>query len=136
MRSCIYKTVVLPASSGDLYDMYMDPEVHSEITGAPAKISEESGSSFEAFGGLVKGTTVQVVKHRLIVQSWRSINFDKKDPDSTLIIAFEPEDDDGRIDLVHLDVPKKDFQGVSGGWESRYFAPWLTYLQSRDESRR
>lgn len=135
MRSSIYKTVCLPASSADLYDMYMDAETHSEITGAPAKISDEPGSSFEAFGGLVKGITLQVVKHRLIVQSWRSVNFDKKDPDSTLIIAFEPEDDDGRIDLVHLDVPKKDFQGVAGGWESRYFAPWLTYLQSRDKSR-
>ena len=51
------------------------------------------------------------------------------DQDSTLIISFSPEDDDGRIDLVHLDVPENDFQGVSGGWESRYFAPWLTYLQ-------
>lgn len=131
MRDTIYKTVVLPASSGELYDMYMDPKIHSEITGAPAKISDECGSSFEAFGGLVRGTTLQVVKHRLIVQSWRSVNFDKSDIDSTLIIAFEPEDDDGRIDLVHLDVPKKDFQGVSGGWESRYFSPWLEYLQSR-----
>lgn len=134
MRSTIYKTVVLPASSADLFDMYMDSGIHSEITGAPARISDESGSTFEAFGGLVKGITLQVVKHRLIVQSWRSVNFDKKDPDSTLVIAFEPEDDDGRIDLVHLDVPKKDFQGVSGGWESRYFAPWLTYLQSRRKS--
>ena len=112
--------------------MYMDADTHAAFTGAPARISEESGSTFEAFGGLLKGTTLQVVKPMLIVQSWRSVNFADDDPDSTLIISFSPEDDDGRIDLVHLDVPESDFQGVSGGWESRYFAPWLSYLQSRE----
>lgn len=132
MRDTICKTVVLPASAAELYDMYMHPESHAEITGAPAKISEEAGSPFEAFGGLVRGVTLQVVKHRLVVQSWRSVNFTKSDADSTLIISFTPEDDDGRIDLVHLNVPASDFQGVSGGWESRYFAPWLSYLRVRD----
>lgn len=130
MRSSIYKTVVLPAPPAKLFDMYMNAETHAAFTGAPAKISDEPGSAFEAFGGLLKGTTLQVVKPMLIVQSWRSVNFAEDDPDSTLIIAFSAEDDDGRIDLVHLDVPESDFQGVSGGWESRYFAPWLTYLQS------
>lgn len=131
MRSTIYKTVVLPAGPAELFDMYMDAEVHAAFTGAPAKISEESGSSFEAFGGLLKGTTLQVVKPRLIVQSWRSVNFADDVPDSTLIISFSPEDDDGRIDLVHLDVPENDYQGVSSGWESRYFEPWLIYLRNR-----
>jgi len=132
MRSTIYKTVVLPAPPAELYEMYMDADTHGAFTGAPAKISEEPGSPFEAFGGLLKGTMLQTVKLMLIVQSWRSVNFADEDPDSTLIIAFSPVDDDGRIDLVHLDVPENDFQGVSGGWESRYFEPWLTYLQSRE----
>jgi activator of HSP90 ATPase len=133
MRSTIYKTVVLPSSPAELYAMYMDAEIHAAFTGAPARISEEPGSPFEAFGGLLTGTMLQVVKPMMIVQSWRSVNFADEDLDSTLIISFSPEDDDGRIDLVHLDVPENDFQGVSGGWESRYFAPWLTYLQSREK---
>lgn len=132
MRSTIFKTVVLPASAAELYSMYMDPAVHGEFTGSPAKISEDAGSAFEAFGGLLKGKTLQVVKSRLIIQSWRSVNFSDADPDSTLIIMFsEEEESAGRIDLVHIDVPENDFQGVSGGWESRYFAPWLEYLLAR-----
>ena len=133
MRSTIFKTVVLPAPAATLYDMYMDPEEHGAFTGAPAKISEVAGSPFEAFGGLLLGTTLQIVKSRLIVQSWRSVNFAEDDPDSTLIISFTPEEDDeGRIDLVHLDVPEEDYQGVAGGWESRYFEPWLSYLQEQN----
>lgn len=133
MRNTIYKSVILPAPAAKLYDMYLDAEVHAAFTGAPAKVSDEPGSEFEAFGGLLKGTMLQTVKPRLIVQSWRSVNFADDDPDSTLVIAFtEEEDDEGRIDLVHLDVPDSDLQGVTGGWESRYFAPWLTYLQSQN----
>ncbi len=133
MRNTIYKSVVLPAPAAKLYDMYMDSETHAAFTGAPAKISDEPGSPFEAFGGLLLGVMLQVVKPRLIVQSWRSVNFADDDPDSTLIISFvEEEEGEGRIDVVHLDVPDSDFQGVTGGWESRYFAPWLTYLQSLD----
>ncbi len=132
MRNTIFKTVVLPAPAETLYDMYMDPEIHGAFTGASAKISEVAGSPFEAFGGLLLGTMLQVVKPRLIVQSWRSVNFSEDDPDSTLIISFTPEvDGEGRIDLVHLDVPEDDYQGVSGGWESRYFTPWLSYLQDQ-----
>ena len=132
MRSTIFKTVVLPAPADQLYEMYMDSEIHGAFTGAPAKISDVAGSAFEAFGGLLLGTTLQVVKSRLIVQSWRSVNFAEEDSDSTLIISFTPEEEgEGRIDLVHLDVPEDDFQGVSGGWESRYFTPWLSYLQDQ-----
>lgn len=133
MRSTIYKTVVLPASAAELYAMYMDAEEHAAFTGAPAKVSDEPGSRFEAFGGLLTGTMLTAVKPRLIVQSWRSVNFAKDDPDSTLIISFTPDGDDGRIDLVHLDVPESDYQGVTGGWDSRYFAPWLSYLQNRQD---
>lgn len=132
MRTSIYKTVVLPAPASTLFDMYMDTEIHGAFTGAPAKVSDEPGSAFEAFGGLLLGTMLQTVKPRLIVQSWRSVNFAEDDPDSTLIICFTPlEDGEGQIDLVHLDVPESDYQGVSGGWESRYFTPWLEYLQSQ-----
>jgi activator of HSP90 ATPase len=134
MRTSIYKTVVLPAPASTLFDMYLDPEIHGAFTGAPAKVSDEPGSPFEAFGGLLSGTMLQTVKPRLIVQSWRSVNFAEDDPDSTLIINFTPlEDDEGQIDLVHLDVPEGDYQGVSGGWESRYFTPWLEYLQNQSQ---
>ena len=121
MRSVIYKSVILPASADALYDMYMNAETHAAITGAPAVVSDDAGSAFEAFGGLLSGSMLQVIKSRMIVQSWRSVNFADDDRDSTLILTFTPEEDGaGQIDLVHLDVPENDFQGVSGGWDSRH----------------
>lgn len=128
MRSIIRGSVLLPAPAEVLYATYLDPAKHAELTGAPVTISAESGSPFSAFGGSLSGATLVAIPSRLVVQSWRSTHFNPDDPDSTLILAFLPEGEHGRIDLVHLDVPAVDYQGVSEGWEKYYWAPWRRYL--------
>lgn len=34
-----------------------------------------------------------------------------------------------RVDLVHVNVPKHDLQGVTRGWRRYYWKPWLEYLK-------
>jgi activator of HSP90 ATPase len=128
MRRLIAQSVVLPAPAEQLYATYLDPALHSAVTGAAVTVSPESGAPFLAFGGQISGTMISVIAPRLIVQSWRSTNFRDADPDSTLILAFAPEGRHGRIDLIHIDVPDQDYQGVSEGWEKYYWAPWKRYL--------
>jgi len=130
-RGVIKQTVNLPARAEALHAMYMDPAVHAEITGGAVVISARRGSKFSAFDGTLSGATLAVVPSRLIVQSWRSKKFRDTDPDSTLILSFSPHGEDGRIDLVHLDVPKHDHDGVNEGWETYYWQPWRAYLARR-----
>jgi len=130
-RRVIKQSVVLPAPPDALYAMYMDPVRHAEITGGAAVISAMPGSPFSAFDGTLCGTTLTVVSSRLIVQSWRSKKFHDTDPDSTLILALSAHGENGRIDLVHLDVPTHDYDGVNGGWEIYYWTPWRAYLARR-----
>ena len=130
MRNVIRQTVVLPASAETLFDIYLDPSKHQAITGASVDIGDERGSKFKAFDGALTGTVLEVVRPRLIIQSWRSNAFKTEDPDSTLILSFTPEQDAGRIDLIHLDVPDHDYDGVTQGWEKYYWAPWRAYLAS------
>jgi len=128
MRSLINASVLLPAPAEVLYQTYIDPAKHAEVTGAPVTISAETGSPFSAFGGSITGTMLVAIPSTLVVQSWRSTNFAPKDPDSTLILSFVPEGNNGRIELVHLDVPEVDFKGVSEGWEKYYWEPWRRSL--------
>jgi len=128
MRSVITQSVVLPASAGSLFEMYLDPRAHESITGAPVTIGSIAGSEFKAFGGVLSGTILAVVRGTLIVQSWRSSKFGPADPDSTLILSFQSEGASGRIDLVHLDVPDHDYNGVVEGWEKFYWTPWQQFL--------
>ena len=128
MRSIIQQSVILPAPAQSLYGMYLDPAIHAAITGAPVTIGTLPGMLFRAFDGNLSGSILTVVEPTLIVQSWRSTHFNDDDPDSTLILSFTPLDEGGRIDLVHLDVPSHDYQGVVDGWEAYYWTPWRRYL--------
>ena len=133
MRNIIFQTVVLPASAEALFEMYLDPKVHQAITGAPVVIGDERGAPFEAFNGSLTGTTMEVVRPTLIVQSWRSTQFKDTDPDSTLILSFTPKGNEGQIDLIHLDVPDQDYDGVNEGWEKYYWVPWRNYLEEKGD---
>ena len=130
MRNVIRQSLVLPASTEKLFEMYLSPAIHQAITGAPVEIGDKKGSIFKAFDGALTGIILEVIKPKLIIQSWRSVNFMAEDPDSTLILLFTSEGDEGRIDLVHLDVPDQDYDGVDQGWEKYYWTPWRNYLTS------
>jgi len=129
MRNVIQQSVLLPATAEELFRIYLDPEAHAAITGAPVEIGKEPGAGFKAFEGMLTGQILAVVEPRFIVQSWRSGMFHEGDPDSTLMLVFKDEEGQGRIDLVHLDVPDHDYDDVVAGWEKYYWKPWRTYLE-------
>ncbi len=131
-RSVIRQSVVLAAPAESLFAMYLDPRRHGAITGMPVTISRKPGSAFKAFGGSLSGHMLATVTPLLIVQSWRSTGFGKRDPDSTLVLGFTPVGKNkGHIDLLHLDVPKIDYRGVTEGWKLYYWQPWRRYLAQR-----
>jgi activator of HSP90 ATPase len=115
--------------------MYLSPREHAAFTGAPVKIAGRPGARFEAFSGALTGTILQVVPNRLIVQSWRSTEFAKRDLDSTLILSFWRDPAGGRIELTHVNVADTDFAGVSEGWSKYYWVPWRAYLTNPTRSR-
>jgi activator of HSP90 ATPase len=131
MAKIVRQSVILPASPKALYAMYLSPKGHGSITGAKVQIGSRPGSSFRAFGGALRGKMLQTIPGRLIVQSWRSTAFRKSDPDSTLIIRFTPKGKQARVDLVHVNVPDHDYNGVNKGWKSYYWNPWRKVLSRR-----
>jgi uncharacterized protein YndB with AHSA1/START domain len=136
MPRTVTLAVVLPAAPERLYSMYLDPRVHAAFTGAPVKIGARPGARFEAFGGALSGRILQVVPGRLIVQTWRSTQFARRDLDSTLVLSFWKERAGGRIELTHVNVADRDFAGVSEGWGKYYWTPWRAYLEASGTSTR
>ncbi|HMD29685.1 MAG TPA: SRPBCC domain-containing protein [Steroidobacteraceae bacterium] len=127
----ITMAVHLPCSAARLYRMYLDPKQHAAFTGAKVVIAARAGAPFEAFDGALSGTILQVVQNRLIVQSWRSTFFGRRDLDSTLVLSFWPAKGGGRIELTHVNVADGDFAGVSEGWSKYYWLPWRKFLTAR-----
>jgi activator of HSP90 ATPase len=130
VRSIIRQSVVLPAPGKRLFEMFVSADLHAAFTGLPVTIGEKPGSPFSAFNGALSGTILETLKPALLVQSWRSVSFRDADPDSTLILHFDDHDRGGVIDLIHLDVPEHDYEGVTNGWDKYYWTPWRKYLES------
>ena len=120
----------LPAPPDRLFDMYLDAELHAAFTGVPVAIEARAGAPFHAFNRMLSGTILHVEPKRLIVQTWRSVNWPEEAIDSVLILSFWPEKDAARIELSHINVPEEDFSAISQGWEKYYWTPWRTYLTS------
>jgi len=126
-QSVVFKNV----KTGTLYSMFLDSKYHQAITGGmPAKITAKEGAKFSAHDGYITGQNLQLVKDKLIVQSWQSVDWAKTDVDSTFILLFEQKGKDAVIHMTHANVPDKEVDGVKKGWTDYYWAPWKKYLAS------
>jgi activator of HSP90 ATPase len=121
----------LPATPETLFEMYLDAEAHTAFTGFPVTIEPRPGAPFRAFDGKISGTILHIEPQKLIVQTWRSVNWYEDDIDSVLVLTFWPEDAGARIELAQINVSDRDFAGVSHGWEKYYWTPWRDYLIRR-----
>lgn len=133
MPRTIAMSVDLPASPARLHRMYLNPRLHAAFSGAPVKIAARPGAQFRAFGGKISGKILQLLPNRLIVQSWRSVHFGKRDLDSTLVLAFFPQHVGARIELTQVNVADRDYAGVCEGWFKYYWLPWREYLVRRSQ---
>lgn len=131
MTKAIQQSVKFTASPETLFEMYMDSDRHTQATGMPAKLGRKAGGEFTAFGGMLVGKNLLIVPKKMIVQSWRSSAWKKTDSDSILILTFSKSASGARVDLVHVNVPAHDHQGVTEGWKKYYWNPWRAYLAKR-----
>ena len=122
----------IPAAT--LYKTYIDAKEHSKATGMPVTIQAKEGSKFKSDDGYITGKNFQLVKNKLIVQSWRASDWDKSDIDSTFILSFEQKGNDGIVHMVHANVPDQHFAGLKDGWNIYYWKPWKKYFASKKKN--
>src|SRR5258708_33892640 len=77
------------ATPAKLYELFMNSAKHTAATGMPAKISPKVGGKWSAFGGMLLGKNLVLIPNRMIVQTWRSSEWKKADPDSIVVATFE-----------------------------------------------
>jgi uncharacterized protein YndB with AHSA1/START domain len=132
MPKVVEQTVTLRAAPRSLYAMYLDAEHHAGFTGGGVvRIAATVGSEWSAFDGRIHGRVLALTPDRLIVQSWRSFEWQEGDLDSILVLSFWPEAAGGRVELTQANVPDDLYQNLVTGWPVRYWHPWKAYLERR-----
>jgi activator of HSP90 ATPase len=131
-KTITQKVVFKNTSPAKLYSMYLDSKQHAAITGGvAAKISAKEGAKFSAHDEYITGKNLQLVKDKLIVQSWRGSDWNKGDADSTFILQFEPKGKDTVMYMTHANIPDKHADGIKQGWVDHYWNPWKEVLSGK-----
>lgn len=133
MSKTICQTVIFKNITPEaLYGIYMDAKKHSKaIGGSKVSISAKAGSSYSAWDGYINGKTLELIKGKMIVQTWRSADFKSHDLDSTLILWFERKGRNTIVNMVHANVPDHQYYAVKAGWNTFYWKPWKKYLNNK-----
>jgi activator of HSP90 ATPase len=135
MTKTIQQSVRFVAPPRTLFEMYLDSKKHSAATGGKATMSRKVGGAFTAWNKMLRGRNLAIVRNRMIVQTWRSVNFKPGDADSILILEFSKAPGGGQVDLVHVNVPPQDHKGVTAGWPNYYWKPWKKYITAESKRR-
>ena len=131
-KTITQKVVFKNTPVSTLYSMYLDSKHHTAINGgAKASISAKEGAKYSAGNKYITGRNLQLIKNKLISQSWRASDWDDTDTDSTFIMLFEQNGKDAVINMTHANIPDKHVAGIKSGWTSYYWEPWKKYLKTK-----
>lgn len=134
-KTIVQKVVFKNTTPKALYDLYMDARKHALICGAECEITPKEGTKFSVYGGYATGKNLQLVKDKLIVQSWRASDWDKSEVDSTFIINLEEKGKDVVLHAVHANLPDGEAESISQGWHDFYWNPWKLHLTGKPITR-
>lgn len=132
----IRQTASFDAPHDEVYATYTDGRRHARAIGADAKVTAKVGGTMSAWGGYCTGTFLALVPGRLVVQTWREDSWAKNDPDSILVLAFEPAAKGTKLTMVHAHVPDGRASQLDQGWKAQYWEPWKAYFARRRHAAR
>ncbi len=122
-------STLLPATPEEVYNAWLSSKGHAAMTGSAASVSAEVGGEFDAWDGYIHGKNLALVPNKRIVQSWRTSEFSKDEPDSRIEITLEPAGESTKLTLRHTGLPPHGGQYESG-WVESYFDPMKEYFSS------
>jgi len=129
--SIIKQTVFMPATPDEVYEVYTDPKLHSEFTGAKATGEPEVGEDFTAWDGYIEGQYVELEPGKRVVQTWSTSEWPEGAEPSTLELTFDATDKGTNITLVQTDVPSEQSDDYDEGWHSSYWEPMQAYFEAK-----
>ncbi len=131
MAKTIVQTVKFNAKPEVLYSLYADSKKHTAAIGVKSEMNMKVGGKWRAYDGDLFGTTLAVVRNRVIVQTWRGNDWKADQPDSLFTLFFEKDGKGGKLTMVHANIPDDQYEGIKTGWTTYYWTPWKKYLAKR-----
>jgi len=114
-KTIVQKIVFKKTTPKALYDLYMNARKHTIATGAPAVIADKAGTKYSVHGGYIFGENLLLVKNKMIVQTWRAVDWPKKTTDSIFMIHLDVEGEDTVLHATHANIPDDKAASINKG---------------------
>ena len=126
----IKQNVIFKATPHDVYEALMSSVKHSKFTGSKAIVSRKAGGKFSIFGGGLRGTNLQLVKDKKIVQKWQC-KMDNWPDDhwSKVIFLLKKTKTGAQLKFTQINVPDKCHKSIKEGWIKYYWKPMKKMLE-------
>ena len=126
-------SAIVPASPERVYRAWLDSREHSGITRSTATVEAWVGGRHSAWGGSIRGTTLELQPNRRIVQSWYASDFPPGSEDSRLEVLFEPAEGGTLVTINHTGLPLGRGHRYEEGWKDFYLDRMKEYFTSHPE---
>jgi uncharacterized protein YndB with AHSA1/START domain len=119
------KYFLLPATPEEVYLALTIPLSIRLWTGEEAEMSTEPGSEFSLWGGSICGKNLEFETNKKIVQQWY---FGDQIEESIVTIKLHEHKQGTSVELRHTHIPDEDYDDITDGWETSYFAALEDYF--------
>ena len=126
-------SAVVVASPERIYAAWLDSEEHSAITHSTAGVEPWVGGRHSAWGGSIRGTTVELQPNRRIVQTWWASDFPPGSEESRLEVLFEPVPEGTLVTINHTGLPQGRGHRYEDGWKDFYLDNMREYFLAHPE---
>jgi len=126
----INQKILLPALPEKIYNLFLDPKLHSKFTGSKATGKASVGAKFTAWAGYISGIYLELEKGKRIVQEWVTSEWPDSYPPSKLELTFREIEGKTELTMVHSNVPAVQEAELKQGWIDYYWVPLKKYLES------
>ncbi|MFH1207639.1 MAG: SRPBCC domain-containing protein [Patescibacteria group bacterium] len=118
---------MLPGTTRQVYELWMDEKKHAEVTGGKATISRAVGGEFATFGGWATGKNIELNPDKKIIQTWRADDW-PAGHFSTLTVHLLPAPGGTKLLFTQTGVPIERAKSVAVGWKEYYWEPMKKFL--------
>ncbi|KAH3765350.1 inner centromere protein [Pelomyxa schiedti] len=118
----LHMTERFRASPKNLYDLLLDPQRLSMLTGGQAIMEPRVGGKFVYFGGAVTGEILELIPEQRIKQTWRFSTWPGSH-NSVVTIELSPskEFDITTLTLHQVGIPSEDLERTQHGWRENFW---------------
>jgi activator of HSP90 ATPase len=115
------QVITLKAEPHTVYETFMDSTLHSKLTGS-AYVERKVGGKFSVFDGYATGETLELIKDKLILQSWRASDWDDG-VYSKIRIELQKAKGGTRLTFTQTGIPPAQLKDIEKGWIDNYWTP-------------